>query len=107
MTACPYGCPWTLHGLELDEQETEEALSAHVAAHAPSIEDDPRKTRIVAAFQRWHAEHGTPPTYDDWRLARDGFPGSSTVRAVFGSWAAGQAAAGITPRLPGRPRVAS
>lgn len=108
MTACPYGCPWTLHGLELDEHETEEALAAHVAAHlrphAASVEGDPRKPAIIAALQRWHAEHGTPPAYADWSPTPDGFPAASTVRVVFGSWAAGQAAAGLTPRMPGRPK---
>ncbi|MFL5911443.1 MAG: homing endonuclease associated repeat-containing protein [Gaiellaceae bacterium] len=50
---------------------------------------------VVAAIVRWHAEHGAPPTSAQWLNAADGYPSQSSVRKVFGSWAAGIEAAGF------------
>jgi LAGLIDADG endonuclease/Homing endonuclease associated repeat len=55
---------------------------------------------IVAAIERWTAEHGFPPTYEEW--SRVGTrsrecPSSTTVKRVFGSWHGALADAGVLP----------
>jgi Homing endonuclease associated repeat len=51
------------------------------------------RARIVEAMQRWHGEHGRPPTRSDWQKASDWHPAASTVYRVFGSWMAALKAA--------------
>lgn len=78
------------------------------------------RRRIIDAIQAWTAEHDAPPRQEDWHpcLARarghhdtaDQFdsatyPWASIVRQRFGTWNAAIAAAGYTPRHPGRPRL--
>ena len=53
---------------------------------------------VIAAIQRWTAEHGSPPTYKAWGRAgipRGKFPTPSTVRKVCGSWRSALAEAGV------------
>lgn len=73
---------------------------------------------IIAAIQLFHARYGDIPSAEDWnatmarnrgrldiaeRWERDGdYPQSNTVQLVFGSWNAGIAAAGFTPRGIGK-----
>ena len=60
---------------------------------------------IIAAFHRWATEHGgEAPSSAAWRSPPEGYPTDRTVAYRFGSWSAGLAAAGLTPRPSGRPR---
>lgn len=53
---------------------------------------------IIASIQAFVAEHGRPPTADDWRSDAGGFPNTSTVQREFGgAWNAAIAAAGLSP----------
>lgn len=76
--------------------------------------------KIVAAIQRWAALYGAPPSVLDWnpalarlkgasdldmierRWASGDWPYVSSVRSHCGSWNAAIAAAGFTPRGPGK-----
>lgn len=58
---------------------------------------------ILAAIRRWVAEHGEPPRSLQWMTSTDGNPSRVTVAHWFGSWNAGIAAAGFTPREQGFP----
>jgi len=72
------------------------------------------RERVVDAVTRWDAEAGVPPTVSDWtptrastdaraRFAAGDWPHASTVRNVYGTFAAALRAAGVTPgRLPYR-----
>jgi DNA invertase Pin-like site-specific DNA recombinase len=51
---------------------------------------------IVTALRLWSAEHGQLPAWPDWLRAATGHPSTQTVRAHFGSWQAGLAAAAVT-----------
>jgi hypothetical protein len=51
-------------------------------------------TAIINAFHDWVAEYGTWPTWINWARASSSHPSAETVRAHFGSWSAGQRAAG-------------
>lgn len=73
---------------------------------------------IVAAIQRWAAEHESPPSARDWNttMARaDGrpergteYPNTDTVQRAFGSWNAGIEASGFASLPRGqRERVAA
>lgn len=73
---------------------------------------------VIAAIRDWNDLYGEPPAVADWRPyhtehvlgdraraerwrnANGRWPSSNSVRAVFGSWAAGLTAAGFTPRAP-------
>jgi hypothetical protein len=74
---------------------------------------------VILAIQEWAAEHGEPPALPDWSatharaindearaeryeraLAAGECPGYTSVIRAFGSWNAGIAAAGFTPRAP-------
>lgn len=68
---------------------------------------DRTRDDYIAAIQRWAREHGAPPTQRGWARAADGYPSSTGVAYVFGSWNAAVAAAGFEPRGRGRPRVAA
>jgi hypothetical protein len=68
------------------------------------------RDRIVAALQRDAKRRGRAPTRKEWEKApparQPGYrhrarPTSATVEAVFGSWSAGLAAAGLEPRPSG------
>lgn len=52
---------------------------------------------VIAAIQRWAAEHGgVPPTAKEWLKKHDGgYPYVATVQALFGSWREGIIAAGF------------
>jgi Homing endonuclease associated repeat len=60
------------------------------------------KRRILEAMWDWKAEHGRPPTHDEWlradRMRRR--PTSQRVKETFGSWNAGLEAAGFAARGP-------
>lgn len=72
--------------------------AAHEAAGLP-----PGKVRlwtrekVIAAIQRFAAEHGRPPRAVDFKSS----PSASTVQGLFGSWTAGLRAAGFEP-LPAK-----
>lgn len=55
------------------------------------------RASIVAAIQRWAAEHGTPPTATRWKVKGDGWwPCASVVQDTFdGRWADAIVAAGF------------
>lgn len=58
--------------------------------------------QIVAAINRWVAEHdGRPPTADQWVRSTPRNPANTTVLVVFGSWNNGLRAAGQKPVKPG------
>jgi Homing endonuclease associated repeat len=64
--------------------------------------------RIVAALRRDARRRGRPPTMREWTRSPRGphlqghrRPTAETVKAVFGSWNGGLAAAGFEPRGPG------
>lgn len=61
------------------------------------------RERIVEALDEWADAHGSPPSMFEWRRSGDSHPPASVVQERFGSWRAGLAAAGMTPR-PSRPR---
>lgn len=56
---------------------------------------------IIAACQRWVAEHGGPPRVIDWQSATPDYPQQKTVKEMFGSWNAMISAAGFEPRPRG------
>jgi Homing endonuclease associated repeat len=58
--------------------------------------------RIREALWDWEAEHGRPPTHDEWVAADPARrrPTAETVKGVFGSWNAGLEAAGFEARGP-------
>lgn len=60
---------------------------------------------IIAAIQRWTVLHGETPSAREWLTAehasRREWPPCSVVQREFGSWSAGIAAAGFTPRRRG------
>jgi hypothetical protein len=56
---------------------------------------------IIAAIQRWAAEHGKPPVSTEWQKRGDHHPVAQTVAARFGSWTAGLRAAGFEPARSG------
>lgn len=58
---------------------------------------------IAEAMRRWHAEHGEPPKFEEWRRATPFQPNATTVQTVFGSWNAGVSYAGFKPRPRQRP----
>jgi hypothetical protein len=67
---------------------------------------------VVAGIVRWVAEHdGELPTSTTWMRKADGYPTTSSVIKVFGTWTAAIKAAGFEPRKRGgqrgvpRPRV--
>ena len=62
------------------------------------------KTSIVAAFQRWVAEHGEIPMCYMWK-GDTGYPSWPTVVYHFGSWRAGVAATGYQPLPSVKERV--
>jgi hypothetical protein len=51
---------------------------------------------VIRALQAWTSEYGRPPTWADWLRAAPQHPSVTTVRAHFGTWAAGLAAAGLS-----------
>lgn len=58
---------------------------------------------IIECIQRFALEHGEAPAAREWMgPRRDGYPGTTSVVHVFGSWNAAISAAGFTPRPPGR-----
>jgi hypothetical protein len=68
------------------------------------------RERIVAALRAWAQRHGRAPTMQEWqKMPPSSPPGyehrprpvAETVKAAFGSWSAGLAAAGLEPRTPG------
>lgn len=62
---------------------------------------------IIDRILDWHMEHGCPPRVHDWKKASGRWPSEATVRKHFGTFNAGVAAAGITPRQKGsRYRIA-
>jgi len=63
---------------------------------------------VIAAVQRWAAEHGgRPPIAADWSGRRDAsYPHENTVARVFGTWAAGIEAAGFRVNHGGGPPAA-
>jgi len=54
------------------------------------------REETVAALRSWSAEHGSAPTYDDWRRGSDSHPGVGAVERLFGSWTEGLLAAGLS-----------
>lgn len=55
--------------------------------------------RIIAAIQRWAAEHdGEPPLASDWKRAAPHHPARVTAEHAFGKWNTAISAAGFTPR---------
>jgi Homing endonuclease associated repeat/Phosphotransferase enzyme family len=73
-------------------------------ANAPWTEAE-----AVAALQSWAQTHGRAPTAEEWRYSggRSGdgaHPQANTVRLLFGTYAAGVAAAGLEPQPPRRRR---
>lgn len=60
------------------------------------------RASIIEAIQGWTRRYGRPPTMAQWRqaydLPHDRRPAATTVWRVFGTWNAGIAAAGLTPR---------
>ena len=51
---------------------------------------------LIERIQKWALIHGgRPPTANDWNPKKEGWPSSSLVQRVFGSWSAGMAAAGF------------
>lgn len=56
------------------------------------------RDKVIAAIRRFATTHGRPPTATDWHSrCESGYPATSTVRRVFGSWADGIEAAGFPP----------
>jgi hypothetical protein len=53
-----------------------------------------REERIVHAIEQWTIEHNAPPRPTDWQKAH-GWPSTSFVYNVFGSWTAALEAAGL------------
>lgn len=54
---------------------------------------------VVAAIQRWNAEHGKPPAQSDWMRRGEWWPTFSTAARCFGgSWRAAIEAAGLQPQ---------
>lgn len=51
----------------------------------------------IRALTIWTAEHGRPPAWAEWLHHPAEHPGTTTVRAHFGSWPAALAAAGLEP----------
>lgn len=56
------------------------------------------REEIIEAIRGWAAEHGKPPSADDWRQSTEEHPTQMTVRNHFGSWSKGIIAAGVGVR---------
>lgn len=57
---------------------------------------------IILAAQRWFELHHRSPRRSDWHTAVPGFPTSSTIYSVFGSWRTFLRAAGLPQNKPPR-----
>lgn len=85
---------------------TSGAPSECASCYATRLRAD-AKRRHLAALEQWVAEHGRPPSAEQWRTrtASGGdWPATANVQRTWGSWSAFIAAAGHTPLPPGRPR---
>ncbi len=76
-----------------------EALEAQKGAKPangwlPLVNQRWNRKRIVKAIKTFAAEHGRPPTTNDWKRASADHPGVGSVVNHFGSFAAGLAEAG-------------
>jgi len=60
--------------------------------------------RIIALIRRWARQRKRPPAQHEWRKRDGEWPTAETVRDLFGTWNAAIAAAGLTPREPGKRR---
>lgn len=60
------------------------------------------RPQVIRLLQEDAARLGRSPTVRDWKRAKDGHPADGVVRRMFGSWAAGLAAAGLEPSTPSR-----
>jgi hypothetical protein len=74
---------------------TMNTIRRHFGSYAAALEAagaEPRRrhwTRgeILAAMERWRAEHGRLPTSTEWSRSGPDHPHATTVRQRFGSWA--------------------
>ena len=58
-------------------------------------------TSLTERIREWSRLHGRPPTSNDWNPKQDGWPSSSLIQRVFGSWSDGLVAAGFPRRRRG------
>lgn len=72
------------------EQELEGVWKVH-AGPTPVSKDD-----VVLALRDWVSEHGSRPTFSEWKRAGVR-PGYDAIRRRFGSWNLALEAAGIEP----------
>jgi hypothetical protein len=82
------------------------ASSAALAEVSGARKNGRRWTRetIVAAIQRWAAEHGQAPFVGDWKHTTTDYPSYGAVQRFFGSWANGIEAAGFPRPSRGKKR---